>query len=215
MPLQWILLDIDNCLYNGLNPDGSFTEYKQSMRNADEAWAVILTKDLAGLRSYRQKRAEEVGMDKSLLEFLFIKTGKEYGIDQLATHRNGPNGYKPEQFLKSDPELVACLGNLQNAGYKIAALTDNPAGKRVLTVLGLLPKIIKEEFVFDSTRMGMLKNKEFYKNVLEILAAQANEAIMFGDSLSSDIIPAEAVGIKGQYAKNRDELMQHLCALLK
>lgn len=214
MPKQWIFLDIDNCLYNGLNPDGSFTDYKKSMRNADEAWAVSLTGDLDGLREYRKKRVAEVGMDHALLEFISLKTGQTYGVADLAVHRNGTKGYHPEKFLRNDPALISCLKQLLKLDYGLAAITDNPAGHRVLRALGVPPEIIPDHLIFDSVRIGSLKNPNFFKKVLQIIGIAPDQAVMYGDSQASDIVPAAAAGIKGYLASNRDVLLQQLKNLL-
>lgn len=215
MSKKWIFLDIDNCLYNGLNPDGTFTEYKKNMRGADEQWAVSLTGDLEGLREYRKKYADSFGMDHLLLEFISLKTGKKYGVEELAVHRNGPNGYQPEQHLQSDQELIDCLRCLTEKGFKLAALTDNPAGIRVLKTLGVTPEMIPESMVFDSVRIGSLKNPDFFKKVLSLIGISAQEAIMYGDSYVSDIAPAALAGVEGSLAKNRDVLLQQLEELLR
>ncbi len=208
-------MDIDNCMYNGLNPDGSFSDYKKHMRLADENWAVSLTNDLEGLRNYRKQRAEEVGMDLSLLEFISVKTGKNYGIPELACHRLGPNGYHPEMFLKEDKDLLGCLKKLAKIGFSLAAITDNPAGEHTLRVLGITEDVIPKELIFDSVRLGSIKNFIFYKKVLDILNIGAEQAMMFGDSMASDILPAESVGIKGCLAKNRDDLLEQLNKFIK
>ncbi|MBU1895918.1 HAD family hydrolase [Patescibacteria group bacterium] len=214
MKKKWIFLDIDNCMYNGLKPDGSFSDYKKHMRSADENWAVSLTNDLEGLREYRQEHAEKVGMDLSLLEFISLKTGQTYGIPELADHRLGQNGYQPEKFLKKDDDLVFCLKKLTRLGFKLAAITDNPAGERTLRALGIEEKIIPADLVFDSAKIGFLKNQLFFIKVLEILDTKAGQAIMFGDSKASDILPAEKAGVEACLAKNRDCLLKELSKLI-
>ena len=208
--ISWIILDIDNCLYEGFNPDGSFTEYKKHMRGADENWAVSLTGDLEGLREYRKQEASKIGMDTSLLKFISSKVGREYGVKDLAIHRCGPKGYCPQDFLKNDPELVECLSNIQKKGFKIAAATDNPIGLKVLRILGIDENLIPDSLVFDSVRFQMFKAGEFYKKILNELEITPEQGVVYGDSECSDVLAPKYIGLNAYLAKGRAELINLL-----
>lgn len=208
--IGWVVLDIDNCLYEGLNLDGSFTEYKKHMRSADENWAVSLTGDLAGLRAFRQEEAPKIGMDASLLKFISLKTGRDYGINDLASHRRGFNGYCPQNFLKHDGELVKCLENIKKKGLNLAVATDNPAGLEVLRILGIHKNLIPDIFVFDSVHFQMFKSPEFYKKIINHLKINPGQAVVYGDSEYSDVLAPKSVGMNAYLAKGRAELIKLL-----
>lgn len=208
--ISWVILDIDNCLFEGFNPDGSFTEYKKHMRSADENWAVSLTGDLEGLRQFRQKEASKIGMDASLLKFISLKVGRDYGVNDLALHRCGPNGYCPQDFLKHDSELVECLENIKKRGFNLATATDNPAGLEVLRILGVDENLIPDDLVFDSVRFQMFKGEEFYKKILNELNINPEQAVVYGDSECSDVLAPQSVGMNAYLAKGRAELIKLL-----
>lgn len=208
--INWVILDIDNCLYEGFNPDGSFVEYKKHMRSADENWAVSLTGDLEGLRQFRQKEASKIGMDTSLLKFISLKVGRDYGVNDLAEHRCGPNGYCPQDFLKHDSELVECLENIKKRGFNLAAATDNPMGLKVLRILGIDKNLIPDALVFDSVRFQMFKAAEFYKKILNELSINPKQAVVYGDSECSDVLAPQSVGTNAYLAKGRAELIKLL-----
>ena len=131
----------------------------------------------------------------------------------MAAHRCGENGYHPEKHLEHDVDLVECLRLIKAQNIELVAVTDNPNGRKTLRILGVDSDIIPDNLVFDSIRMGDFKNPDSLRYVLDVLKATPDEAVVFGDSEASDIIPAREAGIDAHLVGGRDELLSKLRTL--
>lgn len=204
-----IFLDVDNCMYDGFNSDGSYSRYGVHARAATNAWAESVTgKTAQELKEYRAKHGHIVGHDQALLDFLKHHTGKHFGVQDLAQHRGGPLGYHPETFLESNDKLVSCLVKVADAGFLLVIISDNPVAKRTIRQLGIDDKLIPDKMIYDAVRMGKFKDSDFLKNVLDDLGVEPKNAAMFGDSERSDIAPARAVGMQTYLCLGPNELIK-------
>lgn len=94
------------------------------------------------------------------------------------------------------PEVPMLLEGLKNKSYKLGMISNipNPYFDH--------PKKHNIKKYFDSViysyEIGMTKsNPKIFTVALSLLHVEPSEAVMVGDSMNSDIRPAEALGIKG------------------
>lgn len=101
-------------------------------------------------------------------------------------------------------ETISTLQRLQKKyNLVLVSNTDGFSIDSVLEKFGLR-QYFKE--VFLSYEMGKIKtDKEFFPRVLENLGIQAEECMMVGDSIQSDVVPAQAVGIKAVLLDRRNQ----------
>ncbi len=119
------------------------------------------------------------------------------------------------------PEVARILSALQKK-YQLILIsnTDSASIPKVLEKFQLRPYFTN---IYFSYEMGLLKtNPAFFQKVLEENNLTAEECVMVGDSLESDMNAAEAAGIRGilidrkekreftPKIKNIEELEQHL-----
>lgn len=108
------------------------------------------------------------------------------------------------------PEAESCLSKLSKQ-YKIGIIANqNPGSKERLDKLGLLRYI---DFVIASAEEGVAKpDLRIFQIALERANCKSEEAVMVGDRLDNDIIPANKIGMKtvwikqgfGGYAKPKE-----------
>ncbi len=93
------------------------------------------------------------------------------------------------------PETKVVLEKLKKK-YRLVLIsnTDNFSISRAIDKFGLVEYFEK---MFLSYEQGMIKTDElFYPTVLEMLHVNASDCVMIGDSIQSDIEPAQRVGIR-------------------
>lgn len=200
----------------GEGPD-NFSAYRAYTRSADINWAIRETgRSAEEFNDYRRERAPQVGLDRALLDFISLHTGKEYGIKELAVHRCGEFGYQPERILEPNEKLVQCLKHAKELGHRLVVVTDNPVTLRTIRQLGIKEDLIPDEMVFGPERIGSFKDKIFLKRVLKELGALPEEAAMFGDSERSDIIPAKEADIQKAFlTKGPEALIQTIESVIR
>lgn len=102
------------------------------------------------------------------------------------------------------PETLEVLQELKNRGYKLYLLsnTDQFSFEQINTKFQLNELFDK---VYPSFETGLLKaNIEAYKQILKENDLNAEDVIMIGDSVDSDIKSAERAGIKGILVDRND-----------
>jgi putative hydrolase of the HAD superfamily len=105
---------------------------------------------------------------------------------------------------KMYPETLEVLQELKKRGYKLYLLsnTDQFSFEQVNTKFNLNELFDK---VYPSFETGLLKaNPESYKHILKDNKLKADDVLMIGDSVDSDIKSAEKAGIKGILVDRND-----------
>lgn len=105
---------------------------------------------------------------------------------------------------KMYPETLEVLQELKNRGYKLYLLsnTDQFSFEQINIKFKLNDLFDK---VYPSYETGLLKaNPESYKKILNENGLKAEDVIMIGDSVDSDIKSAERAGIKGILVDRND-----------
>ncbi len=104
----------------------------------------------------------------------------------------------PSEFLKPMPSIVAMLETLRNEGYALGIVTDSPTpqAERVLDAIGVHKNIFR---VFVGWERGKKIPKdgtgEVFERVCGAFGCAPSEALMTGDSLLTDILPAHRLGL--------------------
>lgn len=98
---------------------------------------------------------------------------------------------------KMYPETLEALQELKNKGYKLYLLSniDQFSFEQINTKYNLSELFDK---VYPSFETGLLKaNPESYRQILAENGLEAEDVLMVGDSVDSDVKSAEKAGIKG------------------
>ncbi len=92
-------------------------------------------------------------------------------------------------------DVVPGLKEIRNAGYRVAALSNMPYSEREMCdKLGLTGHV---EFAVTSGDVGAEKpDPRIFQAALNRSEVNASKALMVGDSISSDLRAAEAVGMR-------------------
>jgi putative hydrolase of the HAD superfamily len=105
---------------------------------------------------------------------------------------------------KMYPETLEVLSDLKSKGYKLYLLsnTDQFSFEQINTKFKLNELFDK---IYSSFETGLLKaNPESYKQILAENNLSAEDVVMVGDSLDSDVKSAEKAGIKGILVDRND-----------
>ena len=97
------------------------------------------------------------------------------------------------------PEAEECLRELSKR-YKIGIIANqNPGSRERLEKMGLLKYI---DIVVASAEEGVAKpDLRIFRIALERAACKPEEAVMVGDRIDNDIIPAKKIGMKTVWIK--------------
>lgn len=93
------------------------------------------------------------------------------------------------------PDTKNTLKSLTSQGYRLGIIANqNPGTARRLQDWGLLEYF---EVIAASAEIGAAKPEpEIFERALEIAGCRAEEAVMVGDRLDNDILPAKRLGMK-------------------
>lgn len=193
--IKAIFFDLDNTLIDFMTMKHKCCEY------------AIDSMISAGLKIKKKKALkilfklyEKYGIENKEIFQKFLKqtTGK---IDyKIVAH--GIVAYRrlKESYLSPYRNVVPTLSKLKKK-YKLAIVSDAP---RMRAWLRLVTMGIDPFFDVVITAADVRKTKEKgvpFKAALRILKIKPSEALMIGDRLSRDIIPARELGIKTCYAR--------------
>ncbi len=172
--IKWIFFDIGSTLVDETEA------YNHRIRDA------IAGTDIT-FEQFQEKRREFAKQNlKSDLEAL-----KFFGLSKPAWHREDEVLY---------PEAEEILQYLKNLGYKIGVIANQSLGTAErLEQWNLLQYI---DVVAASAELGMAKPDSaiFYK-AMELAGCTAEEAVMIGDRLDNDIVPAKKLGMRTVWVK--------------
>ncbi len=145
-------------------------------------------------------RMENAMMTKEFpsLKEAFVAVGDEFGIQCRDVQLEALVGMWNKSWMLAKPydEVEEVLGKLQEK-YELVLVsnTDCVSVKKVLDKYGL-EKFFK--VIALSCEKGMLKTNEiFLNNLMKELNVTAEECVVVGDSILSDMEAAKKVGIKG------------------
>lgn len=109
---------------------------------------------------------------------------------------------KPEWDINNETLYPYTLETFKalSGKYNIGIIANQPAGtERRLTKYGLMPYI---ELVVSSFNEGIAKpDKRIFQIALQRTGCPANRAVMVGDRVDNDVLPAKAVGMRTVWIK--------------
>lgn len=199
-----IIFDVDNTIFDSSEKNAIY--YKKALEklgyNPERYMELYKAMD-----KYEERFTDENNLynKQDMLDLINKELNENYDI-KLIDEINDVIGryWIDDIFLKED--VLKYLNDKYNLYIFSNWFYDAPY-KRLETV-GYL-KYFKA--IYTSDRIGSKPYKSSYINLLENINASANECIMIGDSLRSDILGATSVGIKAiwfnQFGK-KDEIIK-------
>lgn len=202
--IQWLFFDVGSTIMN------EQTAYRHRMQDIADMANILLEKvyEMA-IAYYKQNRKGD------------LEVARQLGIAL-------PKWYKEDEFLYDD--AMQCLEILSKQ-YKIGIIANQSAGtKERLKQHGILKYI---NLIIASAEEGVAKpDRRIFEIALERSNCEPANAIMIGDRIDNDIVPAKQMGMNtiwikqgfGQYWKIRQEMekpdfivnnLTEICALLQ
>lgn len=172
--VKWIFFDVGSTLVDETEA------YNHRIRDA------IAGTDIT-FEQFQEKRLEFAKQNlKSDLEAL-----KFFGLPKPAWHREDEVPY---------PEAGEILQYLKKLGYKLGVIANQSMGTAErLKQWNLLQYI---DVVAASAELGMAKpDVAIYKKAFELAGCIAEEAVMVGDRLDNDMVPAKKLGMRAVWVK--------------
>jgi len=131
--------------------------------------------------------------------WVFVETFRSLGIDEgkcMSIRRRFTLAHQERHlWCAPDSEAATVLHALQNAGFRIAVISNTEDG-RVKESLALAHLASHFEFVIDSHLAGCSKpDKAIFQIALDRLRLQPQEVAYVGDSYGYDVIGARRAGL--------------------
>ena len=130
-------------------------------------------------------------------------------IDTLMSIRD-----KAENETTLYPYTIPMLQQLKKLGYKTALISNSSvfAVEQIKKKTNLLEFIDYPLFSFD---VGVIKpDLKFFNEMLRISKCKPSEAVMIGDKMDDDVLPARKAGMTAILFTNYDSLKKDLASLL-
>lgn len=197
--IKAVIFDLDNTLVDFM-----------AMKDAAIESAVLAMTD-AGLKIPKQKAKEKIykiydeeGIEDQKVFDKFLT--KEFGNIDYRIHAAGIIGYRRarEAALVLYPHVHLTLMELVKRGLKLAVVSDAPRLQAWLRLCQLnLHHIFDVVITYEDTNKRKPAPEPF-KNALQQLQIEAEEAIMVGDWAERDIVGAKLIGMKTVFARYGD-----------
>jgi FMN phosphatase YigB (HAD superfamily)/uridine kinase len=116
---------------------------------------------------------------------------------------------EPERFLARNPRLSFALDQMRSCGLTFAVASNSPtlSTRRVLSALGVDPRIVKETLIEGPDTTGVTKpDPVFFRCVARQLGVDPAKCLSIGNDDQSDAIPAIAAGMGAIILEAGDEL---------
>ena len=183
-----ILFDIDNTLVAG---PAAEAYYRQFPRLLQDAFVQHMGIEYEKAKEYVERH----------LAFLEGRAAADFD----ARHDFGLERWydaivrvDPGLFLEPMPPIIAMLELLRGDGYKLGIVTNSPTiqAERILSSVGIEKNMFN---VFIGWERGKKIPKdgteEVYRYICDTFRLAPSEALMTGDSLLTDILPAHRLGL--------------------
>lgn len=204
---QVAIIDMDGTLYDLVSDKDAGYDSSQ-LKQRVEANALRFIKDNIG-----ESDSEDV-LAKGLNDPIGISAylQQEYGVER-SVYFDTVWDIDPEGIVKRDERLIEKLldtagGSIGSDTIKLILLTAAPRAwaKNVLEYLGL-------EDAFEAVYSGESYGRK--QEVMEVLAGRYNPSNMvsIGDQMTSDILPAEALGMAGRLVQSTSDTLRVIEAL--
>jgi len=144
------------------------------------------------------------------LRSAFVAVCKEFDLEVNEDKLGQLVGIWNKSWMLAKPyeETIDCLEKLKKK-YKLILVsnTDNFSIEQVMNKFGLSELF---DYTFFSYNLGIIKtDKRFLEHILSKINLTADDCVMVGDSLQSDIMAAKAAGIKAVLIDRRNSREFH------
>ena len=113
------------------------------------------------------------------------------------------------QAAVPEPGVPECLRTLRQRGYVLGIATNMTLDWQ-LSKLKRLAILDNFRYIISSEEAGAEKpDPRFFQTCLRYAHCQPDECLMVGDSLSGDVLGAEAIGMKALWYAPEDQLSKH------
>ena len=172
--IKWIFFDVGSTLVDETEA------YNHRIREAIDGTDITF-------EQFQEKRLEFAKQNlKSDLEAL-----NYFGLEKPAWHREDEVPY---------PEADEILQYLKGLGYKIGIIANQSLGTAERLMQWKLLQYI--DVVAASAELGVAKpDPAIYEKAFELAGCMVEEAVMIGDRLDNDIVPAKKLGMKAIWVK--------------
>lgn len=105
------------------------------------------------------------------------------------------------------PDTAETLAELKRRGYHLGIVANQPLGtEKRLDTRGILKYF---DVIAASAEMGVAKpDARIFQSALEMARCQPSEAVMVGDRLDNDMIPAKSLGMKTAWIRKGTAIYQ-------
>ncbi|MCL4391757.1 HAD family hydrolase [Patescibacteria group bacterium] len=213
MKIKLILFDIDNTLIYGESASRYYRQY-----------SPLLEKTLASCLGISVPEAKRIADEhRRMFHGRGEKSFETYGVG-LSEWYESICSLDPRPFIGEMPRVRSLLRSLREAGYELGAITDGPISQadRILSCAG----IDKNTFsLFTGWIKGRAMPKggeeQIFRKIITKKKLKPEEILMIGDSVNTDILPAQKCGMNILHVKGNgasefpsissiEELLQYL-----
>lgn len=192
--IKLVLFDLDNTLAFGEEAEAFYRQYPRVLE-------CTLARQLSISESSAKEIADKFRADfsgRGELAFEALGLGLESWYEAICE-------LEPRKYLRPIPQTKRTLDAIRNGGMQIGLVTNGPTpqARRILEQIG----VDTDAFAFF---VGWKKGESFPKeesgriflSIAERSGIMPREIVMVGDSLESDILPAERVGLRTVHITN-------------
>ncbi len=194
-PVEWIFFDVGETLVDESAPIADIIS--QLIRAAGRRGIAVCERDIREAWMQAHERFSPFPMADILLR-LFPDDALRQAIWKEMKYR--------KELDKPFPEAKSLLQSLSGS-YRIGVIANQSAGTvHRLESYGLMEHI---EAVFSSAETGLVKpDPRLYEHALQTTGCPACKALMVGDRIDNDIVPARQVGMHALWIRQGLALRQ-------
>ncbi len=210
----WVAFDLDNTLHDFRKASKSaarivfyhiWEEFGISPFELEEEYRAILkartAKAFVDGKSSREYRSER---------FAELLDAHDILPDGLADELADLYGRAMEKLTEELPGATELISRLKGLGKSIAVISEGPedAQESTLETLGLRGCVDR---LFTSNAMGVSKPEGLFQRFLEAVDVDPSRALVIGDSLERDIVPATGAGMGAIWLTSSEEAVCQQC----
>ncbi len=195
--VKMVLFDVDNTLVYG---PGAKRFYRQYAGVIEKSFAEALGRELlAGARIVSAHRSQYGGMGEKAFETYHL--GMDLCYDALMR-------LDPEEYLEPLPMVDKVIRSLKEKEAIVGIVSDGPRGlmDRIFAATGIDASLFDFAIGWErGSAMPKYGSGSIYERICEKHGVAKERAVMVGDSLYTDILPAVGVGLKAIHISDKKE----------
>lgn len=184
-----IILDVDDTLVHSKDPD-FYRQYSLAVDRAVAKYYGISMRQ--GKKKADYYRRLFGGGEMALLNG---------GMEAICVLYDEMCAINPSQKFERDNSIKDALQMLRSQGKKVVLLTDSPEGlsRRILAEAGFNPEEDFDMYMPFTREYGprkMMQSQKVFATIAKYFRVPVEKVISIGDSVKTDIEPAQALGMK-------------------